>query len=123
MDLVPIPSPRVGEYRMDVAVTPAAGGRGASKLRLTIRDPVADRPVSSFATIHERLLHLFIIDRQLDFFRHVHPEQVSDGVFELRENIPPGKFMVIADFSSAERAPTDAPARHRHPRLSRHAVS
>jgi len=98
MDLVPIPSPRVGEYRMDVAVTPAAGGRGASKLRLTIRDPVADRPVSSFATIHERLLHLFIIDRQLDFFRHVHPEQVSDGVFELRENIPPGQFMVIADF-------------------------
>jgi len=98
MDLVPIPSPRVGEYRMDVAVTPAAGGRGASKLRLTIRDPVADRPVSSFATIHERLLHLFIIDRQLDFFRHVHPEQVSDGVFELRENIPSGQFMVIADF-------------------------
>ena len=83
---------------MDVAVTPAAGGRGASRLRLTIRDPVADRPVSSFATIHERLLHLFIIDRQLDFFRHVHPEQVSDGVFELRENIPPGQFMVIADF-------------------------
>jgi hypothetical protein len=98
MDLVPIPSPRVGEYRMDVAVTPAAGGRGASKLRLTIRDPVVDRAVSSFATIHERLLHLFIIDRQLDFFRHVHPEQVSDGVFELRENIPPGQFMVIADF-------------------------
>jgi len=98
MDLVPIPSPRVGEYRMDVAVTPAAGGRGASRLRLTIRDPVADRPISSFATIHERLLHLFIIDRQLDFFRHVHPEQVSDGVFELRENIPPGQFMVIADF-------------------------
>jgi len=98
MDLVPIPSPRVGEYRMDVAVTPAAGGRGASKLRLTIRDPVVDRPVSSFATIHERLLHLFIIDRQLDFFRHVHPEQVSDGVFELRENIPSGQFMVIADF-------------------------
>ena len=98
MELVPIPPPRVGEYRMDVAVTAAAGGRGASKLRLTFRDPATDRPVSSFATIHERLLHLFIIDRRLEYFRHVHPEQVSDGVFELRENIPPGHFMVIADF-------------------------
>ena len=98
MELVPIPPARVGEYRMDVAVTPAAGGRGASKLRLTIRDPVTDRPVSSFATIHERLLHLFIIDRQLEYFRHVHPEQISDGIFELRENIPAGQFMVIADF-------------------------
>jgi hypothetical protein len=98
MELVPIPPARVGEYRMDVAVTPGPGGRGASKLRLTIRDPATDRPVSSFATIHERLLHLFIIDRQLEYFRHVHPEQVSDGVFELRENVPAGQFMVIADF-------------------------
>jgi hypothetical protein len=98
MELVPIPPPRVGEYRMDVAITAAAGGRGASKLRLTIRDPETDRPVASFATIHERLLHLFLIDRQLEYFRHVHPEQVSDGIFELRENIPPGQFMVIADF-------------------------
>src|SRR4026208_1538292 len=47
MDLVPIPSPRVGEYRMDVAVTPAAGGRGASKTRLTLPDPDAGPPVSS----------------------------------------------------------------------------
>jgi len=98
MELVPIPPPRVGEYRMDVAVTAAAGGQGASRLRLTIRDPATDRPVSAFATIHERLLHLFIIDRRLEYFRHVHPEQVSDGVFELRENIPAGEFMVIADF-------------------------
>ena len=98
MELVSIPPPRVGEYRMDVVATPGPGGRGASKLRLTIRDPATDRPVSSFATIHERLLHLFIIDRQLEYFRHVHPEQVSDGVFELRENIPAGQFMVIADF-------------------------
>ena len=98
MDLVPIPPPRVGEYRMEIAVTPAAGGRGASKLRLTIRDPATERPVSSFATIHERLLHLFVIDRKLEYFRHSHPDQVADGVFELRENIPAGQFMVIADF-------------------------
>jgi len=98
MDLVSIPPPRVGEYRMEVAVTAAAGGRGASKLRLTIRDPATGRPVSSFAMIHERLLHLFIIDRQLEYFRHVHPEQVADGVFEFRGNIPAGQFMVIADF-------------------------
>jgi hypothetical protein len=98
MELVPIPSPRIGEYRMDVAITPGAGGRGASKLRLTVREPGSDRPVSSFATIHERLLHLFIIDRQLEYFRHLHPRQLADGTFELRENIPVGQFMVIADF-------------------------
>ena len=54
--------------------------------------------MSSFATIHERLVHLFVIDRQLEYFRHLHPQQLADGTFELRENIPPGEFMVIADF-------------------------
>ncbi len=98
MELVPIPPPRLGEYWMDVAVTAGPGGRGASKLRLTLEDPITRRPVSAFATIHERLLHLFVIDRQLEYFRHLHPQQLADGTFELRENIPPGEFMVIADF-------------------------
>ncbi len=97
MALVPIPPPRLGEYRMDVAATPARGG-GLSKLRITLREPDTDRRVTSFATIHERLLHLFVIDRSLQFFRHVHPDPVGDGTFELREQIPPGEYVVIADF-------------------------
>jgi hypothetical protein len=98
MTLVAIPPPRIGEYRMDVAVTAGPGGRGASKLRVTIRDPTTSRPVSGFAIIHERLLHLFIIDRNLDHFRHVHPQQVADGEFQLKQDLPPGEFVVIADF-------------------------
>ena len=98
MELVPIPPPQLGEYRMDVVITPGARGRGASRLRITLRDPVANRPVAGFTTIHERLLHLFIIDRKLEFFRHVHPRQIDDGAFEWREALPPGEFVVIADF-------------------------
>jgi hypothetical protein len=98
MDLVPIPPPRLGEYRMDVAVTPGARGIGASKLRVTLRDPESGRPVSAFATIHERLLHVFIIDRRLEYFQHVHPEPAGDGVFELKQDVPPGEYVLIADF-------------------------
>jgi hypothetical protein len=97
MALVAIPAPRLGEYRMDVAAAPARGG-GISKLRITLREPDTERRVTSFATIHERLLHLFVIDRRLQFFRHVHPDPLSDGTFELREQIPPGEYVVIADF-------------------------
>jgi len=98
MELVPIPPPRLGEYRMDVSVTPGANGLGASRFRITIRDPATNQPVRGFTTVHERLLHLFIIDRKLEFFRHVHPRPIDDGTFELIENVPPGEFMVIADF-------------------------
>ena len=98
MELVPIPPPQLGEYRMDVTVSPAAAGRGASKLRMTFVDPVSNRPVAGFATVHERLLHLFIIDRKLEYFRHVHPRRVGEGAFESTEPLPPGEFVIIADF-------------------------
>jgi hypothetical protein len=97
MALVPIPPPRLGEYRMDLGMTAASGG-GISRLRITLREPDTDRRVTSLATIHERLLHLFVVDRSLQFFRHVHPNLMSDGTFELRETIPPGEYVVIADF-------------------------
>jgi hypothetical protein len=98
MTLVPIPPPRVGEYQMDVAVSPAAGRSAASKVRLTIRDPLTSRPVPALITTHERPLHLFIIDRRLEYFRHLHPESVGPGTFESREALPPGEYVVIADF-------------------------
>jgi hypothetical protein len=97
MDLVPIAPPRAGEYRLDVAPRPAAGGRGASGLRLRIRDPATGRDVAMFAEAHERLLHLFIIGRDLEFFAHEHPERTAGG-FELATRLPPGAYMVIADF-------------------------
>jgi hypothetical protein len=98
MALVPIPPPRLGEYRMDVAVIAGARGTGRSRLRITVRDPDDGRSVPAFTTIHERLLHLFIIDRRLEYFRHVHPEPAGDGVFELRQALPPGEYVLIADF-------------------------
>ena len=97
MALVPIPPPRLGEYRMDVATTGSPRG-GISRLRIAFREPDTDRRVDSYATVHDRLLHLFIIDRSLEFFRHVHPQPVGDGTFDLREEIPPGEYVLVADF-------------------------
>jgi hypothetical protein len=98
MPFVPMPAPRIGEYRMDVAATAGAGGAGASKLRLTLRDPETGKPVPAFATVHDRLLHLFIIDRTLKSFAHVHPEPAGAGVFEIDHRLPPGAYVLIADF-------------------------
>jgi hypothetical protein len=97
MTLVRIPPPRLGEYLMDIAMMPSRGGGGAS-LRLTISDPDTKRPVPSFVTTHERPLHLFVIDRSLEYFRHLHPVNIDAGVFETREALPPGEYVAIADF-------------------------
>lgn len=112
MALFPMPAPRLGEYRMDVVATPGtrrfhpsaprtrAGdyGSGVAKLRMTLRDPETGKPVSGFATVHDRLLHLFIVDRTLEYFAHVHPERAGEGVFEIDHPLPPGVYVLIADF-------------------------
>ena len=97
MDLVPIAPPLAGEYRLDVRAQPARKGRGAAGLTLRIRDPDTGRDVAMFAEAHERLLHLFIIGRDLQYFAHEHPERTARG-FELATPLPPGAYMVIADF-------------------------
>jgi hypothetical protein len=97
MDLVPIPPPRIGEYKLDVV---AQRGRrtGLSGLRLTVRDPQTNARVTDFATIHEKTFHLFIVSRDLAYFAHVHPEPQRDGTFLLRHELPSGEYMLLADF-------------------------
>jgi hypothetical protein len=100
MLLVPIPPPRVGEYRMDVTVMPRRGG-GATGLELVIRDPESAKPVPTLIEVHERQLHLFIVSRDLETFAHVHPDRRSNGAFAIRHELPPGAYGVMADFLPA----------------------
>jgi hypothetical protein len=102
MDLVPIPPPRLGEYRLDVepVVSGAARARGmrVTGLRLRVNDPDGQR-VTTFATVHEREFHLFIIGRSLEYFAHVHPVTAGkEGRFDLEHELPSGEYMLFADF-------------------------
>lgn len=104
MALVPIPSPRLGEYRLDVTLLPRERG-GASGFRLAVRDPQSGERVSAFTEVHERIFHLFIVSRDLETFAHVHPEKKADGVFEVRHDLAAGQYMLIADFLPAAATP------------------
>jgi Heavy metal binding domain len=104
MPLVAIPPPRLGEYRLDASLTPAAPGRPGS-LRLVVRDPKTNEAVRTFVEVHERLLHLFVVSRDLSRFEHLHPELRDDGAFDLRWDLPPGEYILIADFVPAAGTP------------------
>lgn len=97
MELVPIPPPKIGEYNLDVTQL-RTGGAGLSGVKLSVQDPETDARVTKFVTVHEQILHLFIVSRDLQYFEHVHPEAASDGSFVLNHAIPPGEYMLIADF-------------------------
>jgi hypothetical protein len=104
MDLVPIPPPGLGEYRVEIVQERSTDGRGVRALRLRIRDPRTDAVTTEFTPIHERLLHLFIVSRSLRLFAHEHPVREGDG-FALAVRLPPGAYMLIADFLPAGGSP------------------
>ena len=108
MDLVPIPPPRVGQYRLEVTPRAASNGRGASALTFRITDPVSAAAAVAFTPVHERPLHAFIISRDLRYFAHEHPAPHGDR-FELPIELPPGVYVVLADFLPAGGAPQLVP--------------
>jgi hypothetical protein len=97
MPLVPIPPPKIGEYRLDVTMKPRVAG-GSSGIRLAVRDPESGESVAKFLDVHERPLHLFVISRDLERFAHVHPTLMPDGTFDLDQDFEPGMYVLIADF-------------------------
>jgi hypothetical protein len=105
MTMVRIPPVRVGEYRMDVEQIVSRVTREVTGLRIVIRDPATQQPVTSLETVHERPLHLFVVSRSLEYFAHVHPEPAAGGAFEVRRAIPGGEYMVVADFLPRDGSP------------------
>lgn len=87
-------------YDIDVSTKPRAPkAERTTEIRLTIRNPITHAPVKNFEVVHERVLHLFILNQDLEFFAHVHPEIQSDGSFLQRTVLPrAGVYRLIADF-------------------------
>lgn len=104
MTLVRVPPPVFGHYRLDVTQMPRTARPGIRALRLDIRHPQTGDRVTALTETHERLLHLFIVRRDLSYYAHVHPEP-SPGGFEVAVDLDPGAYVVIADFIPAGGAP------------------
>ena len=98
MGLTLIPPARIGEYRMDVALARRPRGANLATLRITLREPDGGALVTALTPVHERPVHLFVVDRALDYFAHVHPERAAGGAFEIAVPLPAGEYAVIADF-------------------------
>jgi hypothetical protein len=97
MPLVPMPPFRPGDYQMSTSFAPSGPNRGVMTIAIT--DPDTGEPVRDFVMTHERLLHLFVISRDLAYFAHVHPAQQPEGVFVQDLEVPRADmYVVAADF-------------------------
>lgn len=92
-----IPDPR--EFAVDLEVAPRAARAGAPlRLRFVLRDPKTGKP-AKLALIHEKLLHLFIVSSDLQYFAHEHPVLQRDGSFVFEAVLPfGGEYRLLCDF-------------------------
>jgi hypothetical protein len=61
------------------------------------------RPVSSFAEVHDKQVHLIVVRRDLTGYWHLHPTTDADGAWTvLLPALEPGDYRVFADFSPAD---------------------
>jgi hypothetical protein len=78
--------------------------RAGGTFRFTILGPDGT-PEHDFTPLHDRLLHLIVVDRELTSFHHVHPTLAADGTWSARlPAVEPGSYRAVADFH-VERGP------------------
>jgi hypothetical protein len=82
-------------YRM-VARSGLAQDGGPFRFAIVDR---AGAPVMHFVPLHERPLHLVVVNRELTDFHHVHPALGADGTWTIDlPALAPGSYRAIADF-------------------------
>jgi hypothetical protein len=94
-------------YRLELGETRLDPGAG-TELSFRIADEHG-ATVEDFDLEHERRMHLIVVRRDFAGFKHLHPEQASDGSWsvELGPTLP-GVHRVFADFSSGGASVTPA---------------
>ena len=92
-------------FRLTGVHLPERAGRPGT-VRVEVLDS-AGSPVTSMVRNQTKLLHLYVVRRDLTAFRHLHPEY-RDGAWTAPASLPsPGAYRVITEFSVQDAGHTD----------------
>ncbi|WP_431885602.1 hypothetical protein [Micromonospora wenchangensis] len=80
------------------------------ELRFQIRD-AQRRPVTRFAIVHDKPMHLVVVRRDLTGFQHLHPTMAADGTWSIPLTLPqPGVWRAYTDFTAVADDGRQTPA-------------
>ncbi|MFE3255182.1 hypothetical protein ACFXPS_10280 [Nocardia sp. NPDC059091] len=84
-------------YTLDLAEKVVTAGEIEFRFRILGPDGL---PVNDFDAIHDKELHLIVVQRELTGFWHVHPERQADGTWTVRLNLPEaGAYRAFTDIA------------------------
>lgn len=95
------------EYPIEITHSPKRlNGGDTVTLTLRIINPATGKGVTQFDIVHEKLIHLFVVSQNLEFFAHIHPEPQKDGTFKQQVRLPfGGAYRLLADFYPSGSVP------------------
>ena len=95
------------EYPVEVSYSPEDLKPGdIADIKIRVLNPVSGQGVQNFRMVHEKLMHLFLVSENLQFFAHLHPEAQRDGSFLLRVRLPyGGMYRMLADYYPENSVP------------------
>nr|WP_320069293.1 hypothetical protein [Micromonospora sp. RTGN7] len=87
-----------GGWTLTPLSTGLTAGR-AGEFRFQVRD-VQGRPVTRFAVVHDKPMHLIVVRRDLTGYQHLHPRMAADGTWSVPLTVPQaGVWRAYADFT------------------------
>jgi len=98
--------PERTEYRLELSHSPdLLRPNVAATLNFRIINPETNQPVNRFELVHEKLMHVFLVSQDLEYFAHVHPTFERD-CFRLDVRLPlSGMYRVLTDYYPAGSVP------------------
>ncbi len=107
MALVPGDPFDTREYALELTTAPAAVKAGEPvTLTFAIRHPGTNALITGYEVVHEKRYHLFVVSRDMEFFEHIHPEQLPDGRWTVQTTLPkPGDYRILSDFLPSGGSP------------------
>lgn len=86
-------------YTVDVKPAEALQAGKSTTIVFTIKDPQG-KTVKELETVHEKIMHLLMVSKDLSWYSHEHPQMQADGAFKLTFAFPaPGDYVLYHDFT------------------------
>ena len=100
MALVPGDPFDTREYSLELTTNPTAVMAGVPvTFTFAVRHPGTNALITGYEVVHEKRYHLFVVSRDMQFFQHIHPEQLPDGRWTIQTTLPkPGDYRILSDF-------------------------
>lgn len=100
---------QLSNVRLELDTFPAQLQPGQPALLIfRLTDTRTGQPLTaaSLKLLHTKYMHLVLVQRDFNFYRHLHPEGTSDGLYTFTVNFPAnGQYMLYNEFELSDGTP------------------